>query len=258
MNESIAFDRAAEYYDRSRAISDEAMAATVELLSAEVGGRGRVLEVGVGTGLLALPLHRAGLDLVGIDLALPMLAKLAEKAGGAPPFPLVQADATRMPFADDRFGGAYLRWVLHLITGWRDALAEVVRVLRPGGRFLASLGTYDPVREEIQERFSMIAGIEVAPAGLDWGAYDELDQAMGELGARARALPPIEETWTSSIEEFLEAIEENRHSWTWRASEDARRLAIAELRPWAERRFGGLAEPRTVRFELTWRAYDIA
>jgi SAM-dependent methyltransferase len=257
MTGSIAFDAAAEYYDRSRAISDQAMARTVELLAAELEGRGRVLEVGVGTGLLALPLHATGLDLVGVDLALPMLAKLAEKAGGSPPFPLVQADAIRMPFADDMFGGAYLRWVLHLIPGWVTALSEVVRVLRSGGRFLVSLGSYDPVRNAIQERFALIAGIDVAPAGLDWGAHDELDRAMGELGAETRALPPIDETWTSTIGEFLEAIERNRHSWTWRASEEARRLAVSELRPWAEERFGDLARPRTVRFELTWRAYDL-
>ena len=65
-----------------------------------------------------------------------MLAKLVEKAGGASPFPLVHGDATRMPFADDAFGGAYLRWVLHLIPDWRDALVEVVRVVAPGGVLL--------------------------------------------------------------------------------------------------------------------------
>lgn len=257
MTGSIAFDAAPEYYDRSRAISDEAMTRTVELLASELGGRGRVLEVGVGTGLLALPLHQEGVHLVGMDLALPMLGKLAEKAGGTAPFPLVQADATRTPFPDGAFGGAYLRWVLHLVPAWRTALEEIVRILRPGGRFLASLGAYDPIRDAIQERFAMIAGIELAPAGLDWGAYGELDEAMRELGAKTRALPPIEETWTATIADFLEGIEENRHSWTWRASEEARRLAVAELRPWAEQRFGDLTEPRTARFDLTWRAYDL-
>ena len=56
MSGSIRFDRAAEFYDSSRAISPEAMERTVELLAGELRGRGRVLEVGVGTGLLALPL----------------------------------------------------------------------------------------------------------------------------------------------------------------------------------------------------------
>ena len=57
MTESSRFDRAAAHYDTTRAISDEAMARTIELLASELLGRGRALEVGVGTGLLALPLH---------------------------------------------------------------------------------------------------------------------------------------------------------------------------------------------------------
>src|SRR5262245_7812378 len=136
MSESVRFDRAAEFYDTTRAISDEAMALTIELLASELEGRGRALEVGVGTGLIALPLHAAGVPLAGLDLTPAMMAKLVEKAGGASPFPLIQADATRMPFADGTFVGAYLRWVLHLIPNWRDALGEAVRVIEPGGVIL--------------------------------------------------------------------------------------------------------------------------
>src|SRR3954470_910305 len=105
---SIAFDRAAEFYDRTRAVDEAAMARTVEVVGAEVRDRGRVLEVGVGTGLLALPMHAAGVlgrgagpvlpalpmhaagvDVHGLDLSEPMVAKIAEKAGGAIPFRVV-------------------------------------------------------------------------------------------------------------------------------------------------------------------------
>src|SRR5262245_32754657 len=130
MSESVRFDRAAEFYDTTRAISDEAMALTIELLASELEGRGRALEVGVGTGLLALPLHAAGVPLAGLDLTPAMMARLVEKAGGASPFPLIQADATRMPFADGTFAGAYLRWVLHLIP--RDRAGR--RAARQHGR----------------------------------------------------------------------------------------------------------------------------
>src|SRR5437867_2722127 len=102
-SESVAFDRAAEFYDRTRALLPEAERATVELLRTELAGRGGCLEVGVGTGLIALPLHQAGVSMVGLDLSRPMLSKLVEKAGGRIPFPLVLADATRMPFRDDAF-----------------------------------------------------------------------------------------------------------------------------------------------------------
>src|SRR3712207_2146053 len=124
---SIAFDRAAEFYDRTRFVDDAAMSRNVQILRAELRDRGRVLEVGVGTGLLALPLHSAGVDVHGLDLSAPMVAKIREKGGGTIGFPVVLGDATRQPFADDAFGGAYLRWVLHLVPNWRDLLGEVRR-----------------------------------------------------------------------------------------------------------------------------------
>ena len=165
MTESVRFDRAAAHYDTTRAISDEGMARTIELLASELLGRGRALEVGVGTGLLALPLHEAGVSLAGLDLTPAMMARLLEKAGGTSPFPLVQGDATRMPFADDAFAGAYLRWVLHLISNWRDALVEVVRVIEPGGVLLVCLGAYDEPSTEIRRKAHNMSVLPPAVSG---------------------------------------------------------------------------------------------
>lgn len=257
MPRSVRFDRAAEEYDRTRAISDDAMARTIELLSSELGGRGRVLEIGVGTGLLALPLHRAGVPLAGIDLTPAMLGKLLDKAGGRPPFPLVQADATRMPFPGGAFGGAYLRWVLHLIPDWRAALGETVRVVRAGGVVLVNLGAYDETRFEVEGRFAELTGISTDPVGLFWGDVDSLDAEMATHGADVRVLPSVREEGEDTLEEFLEGIEEGRWSWTWRAEDEVRRLAVAQIRPWAAERFGPL--DRVERYELAtvWRAYDL-
>jgi SAM-dependent methyltransferase len=257
VSESIRFDRAAEFYDRTRSVSEESMSRTVELLTSELGDRGLVLEVGVGTGLLALPLHGAGLSIAGIDLSAPMLERLTEKAGGKAPFPVVQGDATLMPFADDAFGAAHLRWVLHLIPQWRTALAEIARVVRPAGVFLANLGSYGGARREIQLRFQEVTGVSTDPVGLGWAGLDVLDEQMAALGAAVRTLPPIREGGTETLEEFIERIEENRYSWTWRVSDEVRLLAAAEIRPWARERFGSLDEPSPFEHATTWRAYDL-
>ncbi len=257
MSDSVRFDRAAEFYDRTRSISDEAMARTVEAVGAELRGRGRVLEIGVGTGLLALPLHEAGIDVVGVDLSAPMLGKLVEKAGGAPRFPLVLADATRMPFGAGAFGAAYLRWVLHLIPDWRGVLDEVVRVVGGGGVFLANLGAYGGSRREIQLRFGEIAGVSTEPAGLTWSGFDELDAEMAGRGATLRVLPEIHEGRGGTLGEFLDGIDENRYSWTWPVAEDLRRRAAAELRPWAAERFGPLDEPGDYEHATVWRVYEL-
>ena len=254
---SVRFDRAADEYDRTRAISDDAMARTIELLAAALGGRGRILEVGVGTGLLALPLHRAGVPIAGIDLTPAMLGKLLDKAGGRPPFPLVQADATRMPFPDGAFGGAYLRWVLHLIPDWRSALREMVRVVRPGGVVLANVGGFDDARFDIKRRFAELTGISTDPVGLFWDDVDPLDAEMDRHRATLRILPSIRHEGEDTLEEFLEGIEDGRWSWTWPASDAARRRAVARIRPWAAERFGPLDRVERYEFATVWRAYDL-
>ena len=85
MSDSIAFDRAAEYYDDTRGLSEEGVRHTTEALAEVFRGAGPVLEVGVGTGQVALPLHDAGVRVMGVDLSRPMLSKLLAKAGGGPP-----------------------------------------------------------------------------------------------------------------------------------------------------------------------------
>jgi SAM-dependent methyltransferase len=225
VSDSIRFDTAADHYDKTRAISDETMDRTISLLSSELRDRAKVLEVGVGTGLLALRLHEAGIPVSGLDLSAPMLAKLVEKAGGAPLFPLVLGDATTMPFADRAFGAAYLRWVLHLIPDWRAALAEMARVVRPGGVLLASLGAFDEVGTAIRARFSEITGLSTDPVGLMWGEHDALDSELEGLGARLRVLPAILEEGEEPIGSFRAALEEGRWSWTWLVREDTRRDA---------------------------------
>jgi SAM-dependent methyltransferase len=257
MSGSVRFDLAAEFYDASRAIAPEAMERTIELLAGELRGRGRALEVGVGTGLLALPLREAGIELAGLDLSGPMIGKLVEKAGGSPPFPLALADATRMPFADGTFGAAYLRWVLHLLPDWRALVAEVVRTVRPGGVFVANLGSYGGAHEEIRERFEELTGFDTSPVGLDWDAFDELDAELERHGASLRLLPTPYESFEEPLEDFVRGIEENRYSWTWPVPEEARLRATDEIRPWAEDRHGSLEEVQTFSLDTSWRAYDL-
>jgi SAM-dependent methyltransferase len=254
---SIRFDGAADHYDRTRAISDEAMVRTISLLASELRDRDRVLEVGVGTGLLALRLHEAGIPVSGLDLSAPMLAKLVEKAGGASPFPIVLGDATTMPFADRTFGAAYLRWVLHLIPDWRAALAEMARVVRPGGVLVVCLGAFDEVGIAVRARFSEITGRSTDPVGLMWGDQDALDAELEGLGLRLRVLPAIPEEEEEPLGSFLDAIQEGRWSWTWHVPKKARVHAVRELRPWAEARFGPLDRVERYEVETVWRAYDL-
>jgi SAM-dependent methyltransferase len=255
-SDSIRFDRAAEFYDRTRALLPEAERATVELLRAELAGRGRCLEVGVGTGLISLPLHRAGVPMVGLDLSRPMLTKLVEKAGGAIPFPLVLADATRNPFREAAFGSAVVRWVLHLVPAWQRLVEELVRVVGPGGTALVNLGGFTDTWAIVDRFLELVGGVPFS-VGLDPRDPAALDNEFERYGARARVLPPIATHDDTTVGQFLDEMDAGMHSWTWRVPEDVRRRVAPELRTWASGRFGSLERPVEPDLQILWRAYDL-
>ena len=255
---SIPFDRAAEVYDRTRRLTPEASVATTDLLSAELGDRGTALEIGVGTGLIGLPLAAAGVRVVGLDLSRPMLGKIVEKAGGRMPFPLVIGDATHLPFGDASFGGAYARHVLHLIADWRTALTELVRVVAPGGVLLVNIGFNEGPWQEIGDHMDEQAGREGhRVVGLDFDATEELDQAMAAFGASYRDLPEIWQESELTLDRYFEEIDVRAFSWTWRIHPERLSAAVAETKRWAAERFGSFDRVLEPRFRSVWRAYDL-
>lgn len=133
MTQSVAFDRAAEYYDQTRGFPPGVEKQAAELI-AKAGGfdaSSRLFEIGIGTGRIGLPVSAHVAGYYGVDLALPMMQRLRQKQTTEPVY-IAQADATRLPFPDDTFDGAVSVHVFHLIPAWQGALAEVRRVLRPG------------------------------------------------------------------------------------------------------------------------------
>ncbi|HEY7225938.1 MAG TPA: class I SAM-dependent methyltransferase [Micromonosporaceae bacterium] len=109
-----------------------------------VGGRpwvcsravGQVLEIGVGTGA-NLPFYPDRVEVTGIDLSPAMLAvareRVAERGLRAE---LSEGDAQALPFADEQFDTVVATLALCVIPDDRAAIAEMSRVLRPGGRLL--------------------------------------------------------------------------------------------------------------------------
>ena len=253
----MPFDRAVEYYDRTRGMSEDVGRALTSLLAGELRERGRCLEIGVGTGLVALPLAAAGISMAGLDLSGPMLARLVEKAGGATPFPLVHGDATALPFADGRFGGAVVRHVLHLVPAWRIAVAELVRVVAGRGVILMTRGDIPRAWRAATDRFIELVGEPSFFQGLTAWDPTTLDAEFAGHGARARSLPPIPEQMQQTLEEFLQQMADGLHSWTWEVEEGRRREAAAEVRSWAMETFGSLDPPGSRDVAIEWRAYDL-
>jgi SAM-dependent methyltransferase len=258
---SVNFDRAAGYYDATRALPEAAMTELTGVLAAELAGRQPCLEIGVGTGRFALPLRAAGITMAGTDISGAMLRRLAANAGGASPFPLAQADATRQPFAAGAFGSVLAVHVLHLIPDWRIAVDEAMRMLRPGGALVASFPTDNravgdadrPAAGGLDD-----AAAEAGAVGLSRDAVAPWAAVMREAARRhgmvrkpfgaqapaavaeylsgratARELSPVPVRTVWTLGEAIEHVERQLFSWSWPFTAEQAAAVAADMRSWA-------------------------
>jgi SAM-dependent methyltransferase len=261
--ESVNFDRAAEYYDATRALPAGVMTDLLDVLVPELAPRQPCLEIGVGTGRIALPLRGRGIRLAGADIAEAMLRRLMVNAAGQASFPLLLADARRLPSADASFGSVLAVHVLHLIPGWRQAVDEAVRVLRPGGVLVASFPGGDassrrqvraaPWRPAVREACERHGVVRVS-----FGAHTplEVSEYLGDRAA-ARMLPPVPVAETQTLAGTVRDLEEQRFSWTWPYSREQVLAAGADIRAWAARMRVPLDEEHPVEGALEWWAFGL-
>ncbi|MGB6514508.1 MAG: class I SAM-dependent methyltransferase [Mycobacterium sp.] len=115
-----------------------------------------VLEIGVGSGSVAQQLLSDSPELAwtAIDIDPHMAQAAATRLRGFAGASVRTADATAMPFPDDSFDSVVSCLMLHHIVDWERAVAEVARVLRPGGIFVG----YDLVRTPLASLFHRLDG----------------------------------------------------------------------------------------------------
>jgi SAM-dependent methyltransferase len=135
-------DVAARYDESSADMFEPAVVEPAVELLAELAGDGRALELGIGTGRIALPLARRGVPVHGIELSRAMAARLRAKPGGAEIGVTIGDFATTR--VDGTFSVAYLVFntIMNLTTQaeqvacFRNAAAH----LEPGGCFVIEVG----------------------------------------------------------------------------------------------------------------------
>ena len=148
---SREFDEIARVYDQTRTPMDPAAGARLAETLRNRAGR-RILEVGVGTGRIAAPLARLGLEVTGVDAAPRMLAQARTKGLGR----LVRANAYSLPFRDGVFDGALFAHVLHTLDRPEEAIGEALRVSRRGAfallteRSRVGRGAHSPEGDELR------------------------------------------------------------------------------------------------------------
>lgn len=164
------------FYDNAQTVARRLLTAwqePTEWLNLPVGGT--ALDVGSGPGNVTAALGRAvgpaGLAL-GVDISEPMLARAVHAEGG-PNVGFLRADAQRLPFRDESFDAVVSIAMLQLIPDPSVAVAEMVRVLRPGRRIAVMVPTAGPVAAPL--RYLPNAGAHVFDD-------DELGDAFERLG----------------------------------------------------------------------------
>lgn len=131
---ATTFDQGDSFVLRSQVIESAWKGIFAEILGP---GRKRILDVGSGTGALACLFHEMGHDPEGVDIAPAMVEAANAKAasrGFAIPFRL--GDGHRLPYGDATFDVVHARHLLWTLPRPAAAVAEWMRVLKPGGRLL--------------------------------------------------------------------------------------------------------------------------
>ena len=117
---------------------------------------GRVIEIGAGTGVNLQHYGDGVTELVLTEPEEPMAKRLEQKAAGRAT--VVRAPAEALPFPDDSFDTAVATLVLCTVSDPERALAEIDRVLKPGGKllFLEHVRSDDPRVARWQDRIAPI------------------------------------------------------------------------------------------------------
>jgi len=197
---------AARYDETSVDMFDPAVVGpTVDFL-ADLAGGGAALELGIGTGRIALPLAKRGVRVSGIDLSEAMVAKLREKPGAE------EIGVTIGDFATTRVDGAFS--LVYLVFNTIDNLVtqdeqvacfqNAAACLEPGGVFVIEVGVPDLRRLPYGERF-VLFDVSEDHTGID--EYDVARQGLvshhwqqSAQGTFERSSGPFRYVWPSELD----------------------------------------------------------
>ncbi len=254
----VPFDRATSFYDATRGLPPgvaEQVRDQIALCTG-AGHNTRFLEIGVGTGRIALPFVQIGADYTGADLSLPMLEVLRKKIAAIPEgqvrLKLALADAMALPFAGASFDVIIMIHLLHLVSDWRQTLRECRRVLRDGGWLVlssneraeqkpsdAAAGRMPDgplvVRDKWNEIMNDLGQDRSRQPGGRWLANEEVRDALAQMGASVRHVTLVEYKHRPITAREMASLHRDRiFSSDWHHSDDVHAVASRRLEQWLE------------------------
>ena len=245
-----SFDRVAHLYDATRGVPPEIEAAITNAIAAElraVSATPRLLEVGIGTGRIAVPLAAAGVRVTGIDISTKMLAVLREKRHD---IDVMLAEASQPPLRPATFDGLLFVHILHLVP---DALATVratVALVRPGGVVLHGQDARaGGLRGEAD---ALIDAVITDVTGL---ASSESQQRDAMRAVRGSTQEKTIVTWTAKAtgRRVLERLASKDFSSSWRITDADLPEVLRRATAGVDKLYGGL--DREVPFERSFSLF---
>jgi ubiquinone/menaquinone biosynthesis C-methylase UbiE len=244
---SVTFDAMVEHYDETRVFDGDCFRSALAYLSQRFPPQDfcRLLEPGIGTGRIAIPLAKTGYDVCGVDVSINMLRALKRRLQQLPPgsVSFQMADATALPFPGEAFDLAVAVHLFYFILTWTQTVDEIVRVVRRGGAIiLMHTGTGAEV-PFLNERYKALC------AEMDWplrltGAKSTRDVVdyLGRCGYSSEWIRDPRWAWTACIplDRALGYLRQRAYSFTNFAPDWVHRTAMKRLESEMQAQYGSL------------------
>ncbi len=217
------FDDLAANYDETRGGEPRGDEYAADIDAQLPAGEEPILEIGVGTGVVALGLRRRGRTVVGLDLSAPMLARAYTRLGGV----VVRSDAMQMSIATSSVAHAASVWVVHSDSDPVQLFREAARVIRPGGRYVVCAvqrPAHDDVVGDIVTKMCERVDLRRGASRPRAVSVEEVLAWAGKAGFKGD-VHLLERRWRSAPSQELRAIALRQ----WPAMRDLDEAEIAEV-----------------------------
>jgi ubiquinone/menaquinone biosynthesis C-methylase UbiE len=240
MAESVSFDRAASFYNETRGFPNEDIAGRAGQFIATVGQldkNSHVLEIGIGTGRISIPLAAYVRSVFGVDISEQMLRVLLETRSESSVFP-AQSDATMLPFSDNTFDAVVATHVFHLIPNWEQALREVQRVLKPDRPLLHCFNWNNEISALRNRAFTKIS----EPENVGVKSQD-LPGFLPATGWTRTEKVKYEYQYKQAPDSLVEQVQKRIWSSTWRMSDEDIQQAVERMNVILQEEFEDPSQP---------------
>jgi ubiquinone/menaquinone biosynthesis C-methylase UbiE len=245
--DSISFDPMAAIYDETRVFNESCFNAALDFIVEKYPPvkYPKLFEPGIGTGRMAIPLAERGYSVTGADISGEMLKILAEKLSRSnPPLPVtfLKADITALHFPDAAFDISVATHVFHLVRNWKQAINEVLRVLKPGAPLILVYTGGGVEVPFINDRYrELCAGYGQSAKHIGLTKNAELQEYVGSLG-RYTEMVENRWQWTNKVrvDEAVDHIKQKHYGMTHLVSDATHLKAVKSLELELRKQYGHL------------------